>query len=282
MVLFGISLVLATGTLSGCTGSTPVDPGSNTVSAAPGDESVALGLVNLWRVTGAAGETADTWLRIDADVMILWRPCGGIDYAWAAADAQIITEPTGYSMGCGAGAIRPPAATWLDDATEFRADTGGWQLLDFAGHTVATLTIDGAPQPSATLADEYAKPPIVTEQTRQALLQPQPLPDGFTPATIDTLLGTWKPVGEYSTDPHVTFSADQNARASDGCNGTLTRWTALDNGRFLATVGGMTDIGCDGAPVPEWVSTAAYAGFADGQLVLFDAPGAELCRLDRG
>ena len=103
--------------------------------------------------------------------------------------------------------------------------------MDASGHAVAALTIDGAPEPIPTAAEFFAQPPQITAEVTKAFRTPSPLAAGLTPATADTLLGTWVPVAyAVKTDPHVTFAADGRWTGSDGCNGGDGRWAVGDAG----------------------------------------------------
>src|SRR5688572_19543095 len=79
------------------------------------DESRALGLIGLWRVSGAAGEQSDTWLRLDTVDFQLWRDCGMIQGSWTAGEAAFIASTYGASGGCADG--RLPTVAWLESAT---------------------------------------------------------------------------------------------------------------------------------------------------------------------
>ena len=155
--------------------------------------------------------------------------------------------------------------------------------MDASGEVVASLSIDGAPEPIPTAAEFYAQPPEITEKVRAAFHAAASLPAGLTPATPAALDGKWVPVAyAVSTDPHVLFVADGTWTGSDGCNGGQGRWAVGADGEFLATAGPSTLIGCEGAPVPSWAAQATTAGInADGWLLLFDAAGTEIGRLAR-
>jgi heat shock protein HslJ len=182
---------------------------------------------------------------------------------------------------CASGSM--PEVPWLERVSGFVAVSGGYELVDASGHTVAALTIDGAPKPIATAAEFFAQPPPITPEVTKAFRTPSPLPAGVEPATAEALLGTWVPVAyQVSTDPHVTFTADGRWKGSDGCNGGGGRFAVGDAGMMLTTAGPSTLIGCEGAPVPTWLGQATSAGFDRGWLLLFGLDGNEVGRLDRG
>lgn len=276
----GVSLLL-----SGCA-STPGSPQDqvqdspfladvNTVT-----EPTALGLVDIWRVSGAAGEEADTWLRLDAPNFEVWRDCGMIFGDWRATDSLFVASVWGASGSCASGGM--PQLDWLESVTGYRATAIGWALTDASGSAVATLTIGGRPDPIPTAVESFTEPPPITAAVRAAVQKPAALPDGSVPATTETLLGRWVPTSfEGYTDPHVLFDADGSWSGSDGCNGNGGRWAADGSGTVLATAGMSTAMGCEGALVPSWVGGARLAVIDGDELRLLDADGSELGRLER-
>ncbi len=266
--------------LAGCASEPPID---DLPPAEPPlfGESAAIDLVNLWRVTDAAGEADETWLRLDAHEFQLWRDCGVVAGSWAATDTLFLGGVWG-AMGGNCAADGIPTVDWLDEVTGYAKTASGYELLAADGSIVASLSIDGAPEPIPTMAEYFAEPPELTEEVYSHFRSPVPLGADFEPATTDALAGRWVPVEDSPTDPHVEFSADGTWLGSDGCNGGSGRWAVSDSGEFLATSGPSTLMWCEGAPVPSWVAQASAAGFdADGLLHLFDASGAELGVLTR-
>jgi len=255
-------------------------------SAAPeptaeGDRT-ALGLVDLWRVSGVPDEEPDTWLRIEALQLQLWRECGMIDASWQGTDTLFVAGIIGGSGSCDS-TERGLRAPWLEEVTGYRATEAGWQLLDAAGDVVASLAIDGAPEPIATAVDSLAEPPPVTAETRKLLRAPAALPADLTAATAETLSGRWEPVG-YGGDlePFVEFADDGSWSGTDGCNGRAGRWATDGTGVLLATAGMSTAIGCDYVDVPLGSGAALLAGFDGDQLVVLDADATEVLRYERG
>lgn len=248
----------------------------------PGPSADPVELVNLWRVSGAAGEGPETWLRLEVGGYQLWRDCGGfVEGGWRATGrAFVASEPFAALGTCGSGEW--PTVPWLSAAIAYEAHDDGWRLLGADGEVLATLSIDGAPEPVPNAADFYAEPPEVTDDVRAAFAEPAPLPDGMTPATWRDLVGRWTPTTWYATDPHVELAADGTWTGSDGCNGSGGAWRADEGGRLLVTAGVSTLVGCDGAPVGSWLASAARAGLEFDELVLLDAEGAEIARLMRG
>ncbi len=265
--------------LAGCAGEPPIDdlpPASPPLFAEPGEgESAALGLVNLWRVADAPGEADETWLRLDAHEFQLWRDCGVIMGSWVATDSLFLASVHGASGDCVTDAI--PSITWLESATSFTETPDGYQLLADGDKVVASLTIDGAPEPIETAAEYLTEPPELTEEVHARFRAPAPLDDGLEPATTEALAGRWVPSETAPTDPHAVFEPGGTWTGSDGCNGGSGRWAVGDGGDFLATSGPSTLMWCEGAPVPSWLAQATAAGLdADGALHLFDVSGTEL------
>lgn len=270
--------------LAGCAGQPPVDdlpPASPPMFAEPGvGESAALGLVNLWRVTGAEGEGEETWLRLDAQEFQLWRDCGMINGSWAATDTIFLGEAWGAMGDCATDGM--PVVGWLNQVVGFAATAEGYDLLAADGSVVASLSIDGVPEPIPTAAEYFAEPPEITAEVRAQFAAPAPLTVELESATADALQGTWVSPTIASTNPHVAFAADGTWTGSDGCNGGSGRWAVDGDGGFLATSGPSTLMFCEGAPIPSWVAQAASAGFdADGLLHLFNASGNALGSLAR-
>jgi hypothetical protein len=264
--------------VTGCAGTGPTEP-TGPRGSADGEVSSAIGLVDLWRVSGAAGEADATWLRLDAHEFQLWRECGMIQGSWAATDTLLLTSVAMASGECASDGI--PEVEWLDSVTGFVMVDGGYELVDAEGDAVATLTIDGAPEPIPTAADFYAEPPLVTEDVLAMFARPAPLPLGFAAASANRLPGRWAPVTEPPlSEPYVEFEADGSYTASDGCNDGGGRWALERGGGLLATSGPFTLVYCEGVAVPSWMAAATSAGMDPaGFLVLFDRAGAELGRL---
>lgn len=275
-----LPLTLAAVVMSGC--AAPPAPEQVAPSPAPSTEEPPAepdGLIGLWRVSAAEGETPETWLRLDAGAFQLWRDCGMITGSWAADAGVLLATVFGADGACAVGRVMP-GIPWLEAASTYEATADGWILRDRDGGVAASLTVDGAPEPIPTAAEFYAEPPVIDERGLAWLAGPGPLPDGLVPASSADLEGRWAPRG--MTEPHAIFSADGTWTGSDGCNGGSGRWAVGSGGRLITTSGPMTLIGCDGAAVPGWVGMARLVGFEDGDLVLLDGDGVELGRLVRG
>ncbi|KGM09224.1 hypothetical protein N868_03745 [Cellulomonas carbonis T26] len=259
-------------TACGPDGGRPVPPGVAEQDA----DADPQGLVGLWRVERPGGSDAE-WLRLDASELQLWSDGDVVLGSWTAGGSLLVASVDGWI-----GDADPEDAGWLGAVVGYRGTGSGWELVDVDGAVVATLRVDGAPDPHPDVTDEWTRPPEVTDRTREVLASPAPLPPALSPPTREDLTGRWVADAPVADDePHVDLAGDGTYTGSDGCNGAAGRWALGAEGRFLATSGPMTAIGCDGAPVPSWVATARRVGMDGGALVLLDADGEELGRLSR-
>ncbi|MDJ0335697.1 META domain-containing protein [Salinibacterium sp. G-O1] len=268
--MFGrlLATVAAVALISGCTSSTPPPEVES-------EGSPAVGLVGLWRVAGAEGETANTWLRLTAGEFQLSRDCGIISGSWRGAGGLMLASVYGASGLCASASL--PEVPWLESAEGYAPTEGGWELTDAAGSPVAELIIDGAPDLLPDGAEFFAQPPEVTDETRAYFADAVPLPADLA---VGSIAGRWLPEGvSVSTGAKVDFAVDGTWTGSDGCNVSGGRWAAGSGGGFLASSGLSTLMACDGAPVPGWVSQAQLAGLDGEVLVLLDRGGVELGRL---
>ncbi|GIJ69324.1 hypothetical protein Voc01_042410 [Virgisporangium ochraceum] len=271
-------------TLAACAGDGPqsgsqADPEAG-APAPPAAEGGPLALIGLWTVEDT-DEKPGTVLRIAPKKQLsLWRDCGTLNGAWAGADNLFLATLHGGSGGCFANGEPPAQLTpgWLLRANGYKPDGAALALVDQAGAVVARLVAGGKPKVTDGVSPEEAEPPVVTDEDRAALSADTTLPAGLAAVDRNALVGRWVPVSGGAT-AFVAFQADGVWTGSDGCNGNGGRWAAGPQGTFLATGGPSTLMACDGAAVPTWLSTAAQAGLADGQLVLVDAAGTEVGRL---
>ncbi|MCD2440901.1 hypothetical protein LQ757_01305 [Agromyces sp. SYSU K20354] len=275
-----LALVAASITPGCATSSAP--PGPSTAPSTPTPTAAAadpIGLVGLWRVSGAAGESDETWLRLGGGELALWRECGTLGGSWIAGERAFLAQIWSASRDCG---VAFADVGWLDAAASYRATADGWQLLDAGGEPVASLAIDGAPEPINGVEASFAEAPVTDDLARALFADAPPLPESLAPASTDDLIGRWDPVGlSVMTDPHVVFLAFGDWNGSDGCNGQRGRWAFEDDGGLLTTTGGSSDMWCEGAPVSSWVTGARLAGLDGQELVLLDRDGVELGRLQR-
>lgn len=267
------AVLLAVALTAASCGPSPENPIGVGYSADP------VELVGLWRVQ-ADGEGRDTWLRMAPGEFQLWRGAGFVDGGWDASENVLVATAWGHvGEDAGPGSVE---VDWLTGAHTFRLTEDGWQVLA-DGEPVATMRVDGAPDPIASASDTYAQAPEVDDDVRDALRVPEPLPEGLAPATTADLTGRWVPAGAtYATDPHVVLREDGSWTASDGCNAGAGHWAVQEGGRLVGTAGPSTAIGCEGAPVGAWVGAASLVGLDGEELVLLDRDATELGRLAPG
>ncbi len=263
--------------LGGCASHAAQDPPAT--EPTNGDPTA---LVGLWRVSDAAGADPDTWIRLGDDLE-LYQPCGWSSGDWEASGDAFLGQIWGWGGGCGAAA---PVTPWLADATGYRVDGGGLELLDASGAALARLTLDGAPPHDPHVIDDYRTQPTMSPQLAGRLAPSSPAPSGFTAVEAAALVGDWVPAGTGSYGKaHLDFGSDGMLTGSDCANGVQGRWT-LYGGAFLATTGPSTLIGCAGitnpnADAPIRIGQARTLALDDGELVLLDREGEEIGRFVR-
>ena len=263
--------------LTGCAG--PVDPPAPNEAVQPatldnGDEIVpAVDLVGVWKVTNAAGEGDDTYLRLAEEVMV-WNDCGIASGSWAARnDAFIASFNLWSGDSCDFEDEFP--AKWVTDATGYGYIDGDLSLLGAAGERLATLTKDGKPRTDPNMVDDFREQPVLDDLYNRPYEDSVALPSEAQPAK--SIVGRWLPTDSTGdTEPFVEFLADGTYRGSDGCNGLGGRWVAGDLGDVLTTSGFSTAIGCDGSGAPYDVGQAALVGMVGDELTLYDAEGTRL------
>ncbi|WP_029289288.1 META domain-containing protein [Cellulomonas sp. HZM] len=269
--------VMLAATAAGCAGRDEAGTGAPSTAAAPRQHPSEL--VGLWRVSGAQGEEPDTWLRLDARSLRVLRACGSLEGAWRGDGTAFVGSVFGWSSSC---SLDSPSVPWLDRTATYRLVDDGAELRAADGSVVATLSIDGAPGGYDDIADELTTAPTPQPTELAALDRVTAPPRGVRLATAADLVGSWKPADlDVDTDPGLTFGADGTYSSSDGCNRVRGRWAVSAAGTFLATSGFSTLVGCEGAPVDSWVHDARWASIEHGRLVLIDAAGRALGRLDR-
>jgi hypothetical protein len=238
-------------------------------------------LIGSWSVT-ADGEEPGTVLRIDGHNVSLWRRCGQLEGGWQADRSGLfVADLSGASESCHPEV--PYAPAWLRSAAAFDLRASGPRLLDADGTVVARLTPGGRPTAGPDMLASLADPPTVTAADRHAFADPAPVPSGLQPADRASLVGRWLPLPADNVQrpqrPMLDLRADGTWTSSDGCNGTLGRWTTGDGGLVLATVGFTTQMGCTNVNVAATFFTASRAAFDGTVLVLLDANGKETGRL---
>jgi hypothetical protein len=275
--------VAVAGVLAGCAGPQAMHP-EQPGTGQPTD------LVGLWRIE-APGEEPGTILRLGTDLSI-WRECDEQFGGWAANSAGgFVGETFAYTYECnGPKPTKPPkpempsspTTEWLTKAVGYRVDGVDRVLVDEHGGTVARLRPSGEPSARRMVAHElYAKPPM-DAALRRMLSPAAALPANLRPATRSELIGTWKPTtAGANPGQFITIRADGSWNGSDGCNGQSGRWTITSPGAVLTVAGATTLIGCAGQDRAPQFRVARGAGLAGETLVLLNAQGNELGRLNR-
>lgn len=249
----------------------PVPPA---VDVTPVPAEQRAGLLGTWRVTAPSGG-APEWLRLGAAGGTLWRDCGLTGVWWDAGPTRLVAYVGSWEDGCSAGASAEPV-TWLDAVVYYRAAGDGWSLLDARGDAVATLD-RGTPPPDVEAA--LRGDPGVYEPAAW-LADPAAVPTGLAAATEAAVLGRWEPEGSpVANDPYVELRGDGTWEGSDGCNVSGGRFAVDRDGRFLVVSGGHTDLGCEGAPLPDLLVTARRLALDGDTLVLLDQDAATVARL---
>ncbi|RFA22715.1 hypothetical protein B7R25_03675 [Subtercola boreus] len=110
---------------------------------------------------------------------------------------------------------------------------------------------------------------------------PAPNAPQYTPATTNTLPGTWIVADTYSSPdmPFLTFARDGSWTGSDGCNDATGTWSMDTAGVLTTTSGPQTRIYCDGAQLPLFLIDAVSARFDGTDLTLVGHDGSELVKL---
>lgn len=265
--------------MAGCTSAPPPpEPTStSTPTSTPASISDAIGLIGLWRVSGAEGESPDTRLRLDTDDAQILRECGATHYLWDARGGAFLAD-FGFLMGECEQDGDPTIPAWLGDAARYERDGEGWMLLDDEGTTLASLVADGTAPPRPE-GDAFTTAPTVSPSTELHFRESAPLPN---PLVSGDIAGRW--VMEDLTDrPEVYVEFGPGSwTTSDGCNGNFGKWALVGAELLVVGIGIATQIGCDNVEVAPIVFEAESAGFDGEILVLVDDTGAELGRFVRG
>jgi len=242
--------------------------------------SSPVNLVNMWRVT-AAGETPNTWLRLEPGGWALWRECGPIEGGWQASQTAFVASNA--FMGQQDCAFESWVVPWLSQAAVYQPVDGGFVLLGADGGELARLSVDGLPPSNPNVWDAMRQPPEITNQVQQAFTEPPELPSDISAPTRENLIGRWEAQGQFETSPYLEFMPDGTWEGSDGCNGVNGAWRLDSGGRLLATTGVQTLIGCDGVPLGAWMYEVGRAGTLANHntLILYNRTGAELGRFTR-
>lgn len=105
---------------------------------------------------------------------------------------------------------------------------------------------------------------------------------GTAPATPESLVGTWSLAEKVNApeQPYLSFLADGSWSASDGCNRARGGWDLDADGAISVTAGPQTRLECDGAALPDALTTAERVEVRGDVLILHGARAAvtELAR----
>jgi hypothetical protein len=283
-VTVSLALIAAAVVLVGC-GSPSSSPSSSppaptlSITQSPSLQSEGedpVGLLGTWRISRAEGEGPDSWIRLGAGSFDAWARCGQVSGSWVANSRQFGAVEGRFVPEClperGARILE-----WLSAAESYEKSAEGWLLRDGDDEVVAALTEDSGPLPAEWQFDWMVS--TDADRARAYFSTDVDLPRGIEPATLDRLPGRWFPFGAYTADPYVEFSPSGAWKGTDGCNGGGGRFVLSPGGAFTSTSSASTLIGCDGAPVPDWVTQARALGFDGSELVLMNAAGGEIARL---
>lgn len=289
--LAGVALVAALA-LSACGGAPGASESGSAPSAttaapvpAPSTTAAAAQLMNgFWRVRDAAGEPADSWLRLTPLSATLFRPGGRIDGALAVQGDHLLADQSGWSMSLGDDHEAP----WLAAADRVQRDGAGWVLLDVEGDPVARLVRDGRPAKST----QYETEPNGLDGNPSRLRAAVP-GDGVIDAPASTLVGAWHLDGHREAAVAFradgTWSATTSCESGTGANGGGGRYRVLPGGLLLTTQYASTAMGCSDPAEPVSADAPAVLGAGEARsflvagerLTLFDAKGAAIGSLVR-
>ena len=287
----GVALVAALA-LSSCGGggsgagddaSRPEPSASSPTVSAPAPQVSQL-MKGFWRVQDAAGEPADSWLRLSPLSATLFRPGGRIDGALAVQGDRLLADQSSWSMSLG----DDHGAPWLAAAARVQRDGTAWLLLDVEGEPVARLVRDGGPAKST----QYETEPNGLSGN-PSRLRPSVPGQGVVDAPASALAGTWHLAGHR--EAAVVFRSDGRWSATTSCasgtgaNGGGGRYRVLPGGMLLITQYASTLIGCSDTDEPVSADAPAVLGTAEARsflvdgdrLTLFDAKGERIGSLIR-
>jgi hypothetical protein len=243
----------------------------------------------MWRVADAAGEAADTVLRLSGPgplQLILFRNCGEFNGDWSAGTSGVFVGMVdGWSGDC---IVSGDDATpgWLARAHNYRVRGAERDLLAADGTVVARLLPGGKPPPAPNLIETLQRPPTLDPATAQKLRTvPRSLPAGVTPASDRTIPGTWTPSppnpSQTGKQPFLEFETDGSWTSYDGCNGGGGRWALGTAGDFVSIAGATAGVGCNNPVTDIPLQHTRRAAVSGDVLTLYDTDGRALLRLDR-
>jgi hypothetical protein len=270
---------------SGTAVSTTAERSSATHPAMADPTTNPLRIIGDWRVIRARGAAAGTPVRFGYQQLAFRQACGEFGGAWTAARGGLfLAETEGFAEKCLHTGNLDPA--WLRTATRFTVvgPRASRRLTIFDGRRVLAVLRPGRyPRPGPDGSFVPGPAPRVTAAIRGAFVPPKALPAGLKPATEQSLVGRWRPLGPVDprySDIVLTVRADGDWAGTDGCNVQASRWESGPDGLLLVSPFGQTLVGCPRAPHAS-LADAARAGFRGTTLVLVDRTGAVVERLRR-
>jgi len=258
--------------LGRATGESPVARVPAVGATAP--DLLPSGLAGSWQVSGA-GEEPGAVLLVSSQEVSLSRRCGVVSGRWGAGpDGLFVGQVESVPGACLQGGGAP--GSWLGEVTRYRADGERWVLLDAQDRPVVTLSPTG---PAASTAPSRS---VAWDALDAVPALPGP---GLRPAAPEQLPGRWVPVGEpRATQAFLRFGDDRSWTASVSCTSTGGLWSAGELGRIEAVAPYAVALaGClqPALPVADWLVQADRLALDGDVLVLLDADGSALGRLQR-
>ncbi len=249
---------------------------SCSTSATP--ESDPLQLVGTWRVMDTGGSVAP-YVSIGDGGLVVWASCGQMMGEWRADQrGSFVGELDGGNSVCFDAGLNP---RWLTSAVAYRLTGSDELLLDTNGQVAGRLVPASVPRALPKgLARSYLHPRMSRWVRKDYIQDNGPLPSGVIPATRSQLVGRWVPFDlplDHAPGSYLTLSKDGSW--TGGCTGG--RWAA-GRGGALVDVSLPNDLMfCNAVDVELWLNNTTEAGFQGRTLVLVDAAGHVVGRLQR-
>lgn len=238
-------------------------PAASTPPVPPVEDIGAL--FGSWDVDLPDQRAEDVDLRLELtgrSGRISQRGCGAAVVWQAHSDGLLLADVTA-TFGTG-GCPGPAQQGWVEGADGFHVVDADRIELVRGGAVVASLTRMG------DVGDRLGPVDAVV-----------PLPDGLRAPSVAELEGRWTEVGE--SRHWLTFEDGRWATSADGCNTTSGDFALSPFGGLLRSVVMDTTLAGCGDALPGWPVVGVERLGLDGEvLVLLDAKGNELLRMERG
>ena len=236
-----------------------------------------LGLVDVWRVSRADGESS--WLRIEGSTFALWTRCGITGGGWDAAENDILFASTGPISRCSKDAAAKESR-WLTEVDHFEPTNDGRFVLLSRDILVATLE-RGLNPPAAGAPADLLTRPAMGPSDRLHFLPITAAPD-YRDRPAD-LIGVWVPL--VDSVPPVMVSLDRSGYYYfyGACPFSETgRFSVTQSGVFLRVPIDKESSGCGLVDSAQPGLTAATSiAVINGELHLFERGGAIIERFRR-